>query len=163
MFTCMLPSSLVESLATNMYKHVFVATKDVFCRHKSVLVAVKNNTCGSSANDIPRYVALTVLLAVKPFERAPTTSVDSCVEIKSAPSVAVTNCGRVWRKVLGKRCPECDLSHRTPSTAFRHLPPHSARIGYATDGTLFISAQLSTRRGQRPPKDLGTNKTLEET
>ena len=32
----------------------------------------------------------------------------------------------------------------TPSIAFWHLPPSSARIGYATEGALFISAQLST-------------------
>ena len=33
----------------------------------------------------------------------------------------------------------------TPSTAFRHLPPNSARFGYATEGALdFISAQLSS-------------------
>ena len=31
-----------------------------------------------------------------------------------------------------------------PSIAFRHLPPNSARTVYATEGTLFISAQLST-------------------
>ena len=31
-----------------------------------------------------------------------------------------------------------------PGTAFRHLPPNSARFGYATEGALFISAQLST-------------------
>ena len=35
-------------------------------------------------------------------------------------------------------------STHTPSTAFRHLPPNSARFGYATEGALFISAQLST-------------------
>ena len=28
--------------------------------------------------------------------------------------------------------------------AFQHLPPNSARTGYATKGALFISAQLST-------------------
>ena len=28
--------------------------------------------------------------------------------------------------------------------AFRHLPPNSARFGYASEGELFISAQLST-------------------
>ena len=39
---------------------------------------------------------------------------------------------------------ECvDVCH-TPSTAFRHLPPKSARFGYATGRALFISAQLST-------------------
>ena len=31
-----------------------------------------------------------------------------------------------------------------PSIAFRHVSPNSARFGYATDGALFISAQLST-------------------
>ena len=96
----------------------------------------------------------------------------------------------------------------TPSTAFRHLPPNSARFGYTTEGALFISAQLSTdavsalqkvwvlitlrvslsgtflqtlpdlvtplkghsflraavhRRGQRPPKGFGTDKTVEAT
>ena len=35
------------------------------------------------------------------------------------------------------------LAH-IPSIAFRHLPPNSARFGYATEGALFISAQLST-------------------
>ena len=32
----------------------------------------------------------------------------------------------------------------TPSIAFRHLPADSARFSYATDGALFISAQLSS-------------------
>ena len=32
----------------------------------------------------------------------------------------------------------------TPRTAFRHLPPNSARFSYATEGALFISAQLSS-------------------
>ena len=32
----------------------------------------------------------------------------------------------------------------TLSTAFRHLPPNSARFSYATEGALFISAQLSS-------------------
>ena len=31
-----------------------------------------------------------------------------------------------------------------PSIAFQNLPLNSARIGYATEGALFISAQLST-------------------
>ena len=30
------------------------------------------------------------------------------------------------------------------ATAFRHLPPNSARFSYATEGPLFISTQLST-------------------
>ena len=32
----------------------------------------------------------------------------------------------------------------TPSVAFWHLPPNSARFSYATEGALFISVQLST-------------------
>ena len=49
---------------------------------------------------------------------------------------------------------ECLLSSRwvgiihgrshTPSIAFRHLPPNSARFSYATEGAFFISAQLSS-------------------
>ena len=35
-------------------------------------------------------------------------------------------------------------SRHTPNTAFRHLPPNSARFDYATEGALFISAQLSS-------------------
>ena len=38
------------------------------------------------------------------------------------------------------------VSH-TPSIAFRHLPPNSARFSYATEGALFISAQLSSDQG----------------
>ena len=33
----------------------------------------------------------------------------------------------------------CEDRSNTPSIAFRHLPPDSARIGYATEGALFIS------------------------
>ena len=32
----------------------------------------------------------------------------------------------------------------TPSIAFPHLPPNSARFSYATEGALFISVQLSS-------------------
>ena len=39
-----------------------------------------------------RYVVSTV-------RRVLIASVDSCAEIKSAPSVGVTSSGRVWRKV----------------------------------------------------------------
>ena len=46
-----------------------------------------------------------------------------------------------------------------PCLAFRHLPPNSARTGYASERALFISAQLSTDT-QRPPECLGTNKTV---
>ena len=42
-----------------------------------------------------------------------------------------------------KEGPGDGLLH-TASTAFRHLPPNSARFSYATEGALFISVQLST-------------------
>ena len=117
------------------------------------------------------------------FQRAVTASVDSCAEMKSAPFSSVTRSGRVWRKV-----PESDArsvistqtfrraltasvdscaeitsapSMHSPSIAFRHLPPNSARFSYATEGALFISAQLSTDAVSAPPKGLGTNMTVE--
>ena len=34
------------------------------------------------------------------------------------------------------------MTIHTPSIAFRHLRPNSARFSYATEGALFISAQL---------------------
>ena len=37
-----------------------------------------------------------------------------------------------------------DLHQHTPSIAFRHPPPNSVRFSYATEGILFISAQLSS-------------------
>ena len=43
----------------------------------------------------------------------------------------------------------------TPSIVFLQ----TAWTAYATEGTLCISAQLYHRRGQRPPKGSGTNKT----
>ena len=39
--------------------------------------------------------------------------------------------------------PQHICSH-TPSIAFRHLHPNSARFSYATEGAFFISAQLSS-------------------
>ena len=40
---------------------------------------------------------------------------------------------------------QCFHTYRhTPSIAFQHLPPNSARFGYATEGALFISALLSS-------------------
>ena len=53
----------------------------------------------------------------------------------------------------------CLSSGHTPNIAFRHLPPNSARIVYATEGALFISAQLSTDAVGAPPKGLDTNQT----
>ena len=43
---------------------------------------------------------------------------------------------RAWALV----CFHSLISTHTPSTAFRHLPPNSARFSYATEGALFICA-----------------------
>ena len=52
--------------------------------------------------------------------------------------------------------PRCNFEHvgllahpHSDCIAFRHLPPNSARFGYATEGALFISAAVHPR-GQRP-------------
>ena len=44
-----------------------------------------------------------------------------------------------WEESVWAQC----ITH-TPSIDFRHLPPNSARFSYATEGALFIFAQLST-------------------
>ena len=44
------------------------------------------------------------------------------------------------------------LSH-TPSIAFRHLPPNSARFSYTTKGALYLHAAVQ-QHGQCPPKGL---------
>ena len=51
----------------------------------------------------------------------------------------------------------------TPSTAFRHLPPNSARFSYATEGALLISAQLSSDAVSALRNVCGTDKTVKAT
>ena len=55
-----------------------------------------------------------------------------------------TDCLLNWPMVCWFNGEGSALSLHTPSTAFRHLPPNSARFRYATEGALFISAQLSS-------------------
>ena len=75
-------------------------------------------------------------ISTQTVRRALTASVDSCAEIKSTTSVAYVSLDKGAEKV----CSESDQysSHRFPA-----LPPNSARFSYATEGALFISAQLS--------------------
>ena len=92
-------------------------------------------------------------------ETASTTArLPSC----QTPSTGLRHPSFLWRKV-----PESDArsvascvthspSHSEPSVAFRHLPPNSA----AEWGTLYLHAAVH-RRCERPPKGLGTNKTVE--
>ena len=76
------------------------------------------------------------LVSIQTFRRALTVA-----RVTKRPFNGVTNCARVRRKV-----PKSDarnVATHTPSIAFRHLPPNSARTSYATEGTLSISTQLS--------------------
>ena len=44
------------------------------------------------------------------------------------------------------------------------FPPNPARFGYATEGALDLYLRAAVhRRGQRPPKGLGTDKIVEAT
>ena len=62
----------------------------------------------------------------------------------SVLSAAVQNCPSEFGLLAHRPSGVQELTH-TPSIAFRHLPPNSARFGYgATEGALFISAQLSS-------------------
>ena len=56
----------------------------------------------------------------------------------------VTNCTYCWLRTETSTLPVAHTVGHTPSTAFRHLPPNSARFSYATEGALFLSAQLSS-------------------
>ena len=49
-----------------------------------------------------------------------------------------------WPALPARSTARVHRLYHTPSTAFRHLPPNSARFSYATEGALFISAQLSS-------------------
>ena len=53
-------------------------------------------------------------------------------------------------------CCNRDGGMHTPSIAFRHLPPNSARFSYATEGALFYLHAAVQRRGLHPPKGSGT-------
>ena len=56
----------------------------------------------------------------------------------------VFDASHVYVHALAIGCFHSLISTHTPSIAFRHLPPNSARFSYATEGALFISAQLSS-------------------
>ena len=67
------------------------------------------------------------------------------VESKEPVTVVTGSCARSLLPALDASAGRLleQYSH-TPSIAFRHLPPNSARFSYATEGALFISAQLPT-------------------
>ena len=71
---------------------------------------------------------------------------------------------RVSKFLCLQVCVREGVNH-TPSTAFRHPPPNSARFSYVTEGALDLYLRAAVhRRGQRPPKGSGTDdKTVEAT
>ena len=71
---------------------------------------------------------------------------------------------RSWLEAEAPVALVCDEgAGHSPSIAFRHLPPNSARAGYATEGALFISAQLSTDAVSAPRRVGYYFKTVEAT
>ena len=74
-------------------------------------------------------------------------SVRVCVCVCDRERERCTSVGRTDTVGAEKRCSECALGSSLThilSIASQHLPPNSARIGYATEGALFVSEQLST-------------------
>ena len=61
---------------------------------------------------------------------------------RTIPNVTVNTCMSTSR--YDGRRGWGGVVYHTPSIAFRHLPPNSARFGYATEGAFFISTQLSS-------------------
>ena len=61
------------------------------------------------------------------------------VQHKRIAAISITSCTRDWVAYV-----HVHTHTHTPSTVFWHLPPNSARFGYATEGAHFIKAQLST-------------------
>ena len=62
-----------------------------------------------------------------------------------------------------KFCNDClrfEEARVTLSIAFRHLPPNSARFRYATEGPLFISAQLCPVTRSGPSERFGYRSNL---
>ena len=67
----------------------------------------------------------------------------ACVCVRACICVHVCVCVHVCACMCVCVC-VCVCVCHTLSTAFWHLPPNSARFSYATEGALFISAQLSS-------------------
>ena len=108
----------------------------------------------SSSLSSKHAVVITALLVLTRSVVLPVVSLGFTVSVLI--SVWVCKCFKdslkenlVWELTLiikfdcGNPCMS-QLWRHTPSIAFRHLPPNSARFSYATEGALFISAQLST-------------------
>ena len=118
----------------------------------------KRNRCASSelsqhfkryaafiCSSLPLSLSLSLLeccVQYKTCKQRSTTPVLSAVVF----TVALTSSHSLQPFNLYVWEPALCLGHftHTPSIAFRHLPPNSARIGYATEGALFTSSQLST-------------------
>ena len=70
------------------------------------------------------------------------------------PDVMFGSCSKL------RTVPRADIEHvsdLTPSIAFRHFPPNSDRIGYATEGALFVYTLRASLSGtfikQKTPKN----------
>ena len=83
--------------------------------------------------------------------------------VDSTHALSISFCVHTEGKVKKKKEGMLHTKNHTPSITFQHLPPNSARFGYATEGALFYLHTAVHRRGQRHPKGLGTNMTVEAT
>ena len=90
------------------------------CAESVVLACyLLSSASSTAATTTTTATTTTATTTSQTFRRALTASVDSCAEIKSAPSVAyVTKSGRVWRKVpKSDACWEYATSHYTTTTS----------------------------------------------
>ena len=90
---------------------------------------------------------LSLQLQLKVGSRVTTLTINSHISCLSRHSSAASlPCHLHFQGVIipTVKIPPPPPPPHTPSIAFRHLPPTSARFSYATEGALFISAQLST-------------------
>ena len=71
--------------------------------------------------------------------------------VKARPRIPPKKTG----ETVDRRQNNGNVKAHTPSIAFRHLRPNSARFSYATEGALFISAQLSTDSVSALPERFG--------
>ena len=95
-----------------------------------------------------------LLLPEKAFPHAAILTKTHTVGVSRLPFLASLYIS-AFRLQRLRQCPG-----HTPSTAFRHLPPNSARFSYATEGAFSVYLGAAVHRGgQRPPKGSGTNMT----
>ena len=107
-----------------------------------LLVEIQNALCQAKVTHSVLHTTRAQLVCSDAENRAIAVIVKALrahLEMRHSTGVHIYTCARARACVC-----VCVCVYDTPSTAFRHLPPNSARFSYATEGARFISAQLST-------------------